>query len=141
MDYKKKLKRRLYLSVSYIIIGIIMIVVPKIFNIESPSSGYGVGYGAGLIACGILLTAKSIKTLKSEENIKKQQIIENDERNIMINNKAKSLTFSVYVIISAIAVIILDLLNMSQLSTAIAFSICLLIIINLICYIVISKKS
>lgn len=137
MDYKKKLKRRLYLSVSYIIIGIIMIVVPKIFNIESPSSGYG----AGLIACGILLTAKSIKTLKSEENIKKQQIIENDERNIMINNKAKSLTFSVYVIISAIAVIILDLLNMSQLSTAIAFSICLLIIINLICYIVISKKS
>ncbi|MBR4079104.1 MAG: hypothetical protein IKK29_02730 [Christensenellaceae bacterium] len=78
---------------------------------------------------------------KNEETLKKQQIKESDERNIVIANKAKSVAFIIYVLLACIAVIVLSILEMTQLSMIVSATVCVLIFIYWISYWIISKNS
>lgn len=138
MDFKKKLKTRLCVAIIYIVLGILMIagaVIAKVDN-EFLSS-----FGLALVAMGIVRVRNYFIITKNEETIKKQMIVETDERNLSILNKAKSVTFNIYILISCIAVIILSLLEMHEIARWISYSVCLLVAIYWIAYWVIRKKS
>lgn len=138
MDFKKKLKIRLYIAISYIILGVFMTIT---FNIIKTENSFLSSFGFALIIIGIARTRNYFLITKNEETIKKQQIIETDERNISISNKAKSVSFFIYVILSCICVILLEILNKTELATIISGTVCVMLIIYWIAYFIINKKS
>lgn len=138
MDFKKKLKIRLFFAIGYIILGLAMIVI---FNIIKPENSFLSYFGISLVVVGIAKTRNYFLITKNAETIKKQQIAENDERNIAIANKAKSISFIIYIVLVCIFIVVLNLLNQTALATILSSTVCVLIVIYWISYWIISRKS
>ena len=138
MDYKEKLKLRLYIAIIYIALGIMMMV--GAFATKTNNSFIS-SFGFAMVIMGIVRIRNYFMITRNEETIRKQQIAETDERNLLILNKAKSATFSIYILLSGTAVIILSLFNMHDIARWIAYSVCLLVVIYWIAYWVYQKKS
>lgn len=137
MNFKKKLKTRLYTAITYVVLGTLMIVGGLITNTTNEFISC---FGFALVVIGIANIRKYYIITKNEESIKKQEITETDERTISIVHKARSTTFSIYIFLSCTIVIILSLLNMHDIAKWIAYSVLLLISIYWICYFVYQKK-
>ena len=138
MDFKKKLKIRFYFAVSYIIIGLTMIIVSFIID---GTSEYLSPFGTALLVVGIARARNHFLITKDDETIKKQQIVETDERIISISRKAKSFTLNLYIILACVSVIVLQILKITELATTIGLTVCVLLVIYWISYFVISKKT
>lgn len=138
MDFKKKLKTRLYWGISKIILGVLIIVGANVLwqNIEGLW-----GIGLGLTVAGVVNLRNYFLITKNEETIKKQQIAESDERFIAIAHKAASITFSVYTTVSAITIIALVVMDRGTLAVPIGCSAIFLILIYRISYVIISKLN
>ena len=138
MDYKKKLRSRLNIAITYIVLGAIFIVGTLITKTENDFIST---FGFVMILMGLVRIRNYRIITKDEDAIRKQQIIETDERNISIIHKAKSAAFSSYIFILGVAVIVLLFLSMHEAAKWIAYSVCLLIVIYWICYFIYQKKS
>ena len=138
MDYKKKLKQRLYIAIIYISLGVMMIAGTCVVKTDNDFIS---AFGLAIIIMGLVRIRNYRMITKNEDTIRKQEIIETDERNISIINKAKSSAFSIYILISGTAVIILSLFNMHEVVKWIAYLVCLLVVIYWICYFIYQKKS
>lgn len=138
MDFRKKLKIRLYTAIAFLILGIGLIIVSCIFPIDN-SFIYGLGPAFAVI--GIARIKHYFIITKSDERIRKQEIAESDERNISVSNKAKTLAFTLYVIIACVAVIVLEILSISQYTSIITLSVCIMLCIYWISYFIINKIS
>ena len=138
MEFRKKLKTRLYFAVAYIIIGIALIVFS--FITENYSEFLS-PMGAALLVIGIARLRNHFLITKNDETIKKQQIAETDERNIAISNRAKSFSFNLYIILACISVIVLQFMDEREISNIIGLTVCALLIIYWVSYFIIRKKS
>ena len=98
-------------------------------------------FGLAMVVMGMVRIRNYRMITKNEDTIRKQQIVETDERNISIIHKAKSTTFSIYVLLLGTTVIILSLFNMHEAAKWIAYSVCLLVAIYWICYLIYQKKT
>lgn len=137
MKFKEKLKLRLCVAIVYILIGIALIAVSAagIAQNETVSS-----FGAVFACMGIAKVVQYLRITKDESTIRSREIAETDERNIMIMTKARSLTFSIYIILSGIAMVVLYLLNLPFAAQIIAYAICAFALIYFICYHIISRR-
>ena len=138
MDYKEKLKQRLYIAIIYIALGVMMIA--GTFAIKTDNDFIS-AFGFAIIIMGIVRIRNYRMITKDEDTIRKQEIIETDERNISIIHKAKSTAFSIYILLLGTAVIVLSLFNMYEVARWIAYSVCLIVVIYWICYFIYQKKS
>ena len=138
MDFRKKLKTRLWVAIIYVALGIIMTVGGTVTKTDN---SFISSFGLILAVMGVVRMRNYLIITKNEERLKKQEIMETDERNVSIVNKARSITFTAYVLLLGVAVIVLSLLNMREIAVWISYSIFLLIIIYWISYFIIRKKS
>ena len=138
MDYKNKLKTRLYYGIICIVLGAIMIIGVTATKSENE---YISAFGFAVAMVGVARIIQYLKITKNEESIKKQKINETDERNLSIIQKAKSATFSIYILISSTVVIITALMDMPDVAKWIGYSQFVLVIIYWICYFIYQKKS
>ena len=138
MDFKKKLKTRLYVAIIYMALGIMMIVGS---TSSKTNSDFISSFGLCLVIMGIVRIRNYFTITKNDEPIRKQEIAETDERNLSIINRAKSVTFTVYVLFSGTAMIILSLFNLHESAKLIAYSMLSLVTIYWISYLIIRKKS
>lgn len=138
MDFKKKLKIRLFIAIGYLIIGPAMIVV---FHIIKTENDFLSSFGFALTVIGIAQIRKYFIITKNEETIAKRQIAETDERNISIANKAKSISFMIYVLLASVSVIILEICNKTQLAIILSGTVCVLVLSYWISYWIIHKRS
>lgn len=138
MKFENKLKLRLYLAIGYIVLGVIMIIL---FNLRGAENSYLSSMGLALIVVGIVRIRNYIIITKDEQTVIKQKIAETDERNIAIADKAKSVSFMIYVFIGCVAVIVLEILNKTQWVLAVSGAVCLLIVIYWISYLIIRKNK
>ena len=97
-------------------------------------------FGLMFLVIGIARTMQYIRIVKNPEIFKKAQVAEEDERNILIWTKARSLAFSVYVIIAALAVVILYLCDLDVWGQAVSYSLSGFVAIYWICYFIVSRK-
>jgi len=137
MDYKKKLKSRLNIAIAYIALGVIFIVSAFITKSDNDFIS---SFGLMMIIMGIVRIRNYRMITKNEDTIRKQQIIETDERNILIIQKAKSAAFAAYIIILGAAVIALSFGGMHGEAKWLAYSVCLLVVIYWICYLIYQKR-
>ena len=138
MEFKKKLRVRLFIAIGYIIIGLAMIIA---FNIIKTENNFLSSFGFALVVIGIVHIRNYRMITKDEENIRKREIAESDERNITIANKAKSYAFVIYVIAACISVIVLKIANKTDLAIILSATIWFLIFVYWVSYFIIRKKS
>ncbi len=138
MDFRKKLKIRLFIAVGYVILGLAMIVV---FNFVQTDNEFLSSFGFALLVIGIVQARNYLMITKNEETIRKRQIAETDERNIAIANKAKSIAFMIYVMLACVSVIALEIFQKTQLATVLSATVCVLIFIYWISYWIINRRS
>ncbi|MGN1092532.1 MAG: hypothetical protein ACI4RS_02645 [Monoglobaceae bacterium] len=138
MEFKKKLRIRLYSAIGCVVIGVLMIIIS---NFTQSDNSFLSSFGLIYAVCGIVRIRRYFLITRNDETIEKQRIVESDERNIAISNKAKNIAFSVYIIITCIAVIVLQFLNKQELVTILSTSICVLVFVYWISYWIINKRS
>ena len=136
MDYKKKLKTRLNTAIIMISAGIIF-TVSSIFSDSEMASTFG----AVFLVMGIARVVQYKRLLNDPEEMRRREIIETDERNVMLWTKARSLAFVVYIIALGIAVIVLQLMEMTQAANIVSLCMMGFIVIYWICYFIIVKKN
>lgn len=137
MTFKKKLKLRLCAAVGYIIIGAALMILSFTGAAENDMIS---AFGAMFAVAGIARIVQYARITKDESAIRAREIAETDERNIMIMTKARSLTFSIYIMLAGITMILLYLLNKAFAAQIIAYAICAFVFIYFICYHIISRK-
>ena len=136
MDYKKKLKTRLNTAIIMISVGIIFTVSSIFADSEMAST-----FGAVFLVMGIARVVQYKRLLNDPEEMRRREIVEKDERNVMLWTKARSLAFVIYIIALGIAVIVLQLMEMSQAANIVSWCMMGFIVIYWICYFIIVKKN
>lgn len=138
MDYKKKLRIRLFTAIGYCVTGVLLVGV-NLFLQEK--NDYFSAFGVALLCVGALQIIKYCRITKNEDTVFRQQIAETDERNIAIAHRAKSMAFMIYVMTACIGVIVLQLLGKKTLATLLGWSVCALLLLYYVSYYFISKRS
>ena len=137
MDYKNKLKQRLYIGIICIALGVMMIV--GVLASKS-NNDFISAFGFAVAMVGVARIIQYLKITKNDESIKKQKINETDERNVSIIQKAKSAAFSIYLLFSCTVVIITSLFDMTDVASWFGYSQFALVLIYWICYLIYQKK-
>ncbi len=137
MDFYNKLKLRLGLAIGYIVLGLALIVVGLVTKTDNQ---FVSAWGLALTVVGVVRVRNHCIITKSEESVQRQRIAESDERNIAISEKAKSVAFIVYILTGCVVVLILQLLDFDKVASLLALSVCILLVIYRIAYIVIRKR-
>lgn len=138
MDFEKKLKSRLKITVGYIAIGIILVILNLTKIIENE---YLMTFGITLALIGGLKIIQYKRITKNEETIRSRKIEETDERNIANIHKAKSAAFGWYLIIICILVTVMSVMGEREYSKILALNVCLLVLLYWISYFIYSRKS
>ena len=137
MEFQKKLKNRLYIAISYLILGAFLIVYDLIAH---PKNDFGLVFGIALLVMGILRIFQYRRITSSDQSIKEREMEETDERNKMIAERARSWAFSLYFLLSGITVIILSFLGHHELATPISYSVLLLVVFYWLSYLILRRK-
>lgn len=137
MEFEKKIKQRIGIFAIYVIIGLIMVLINLVGNVSNDSF-YSVGIV--LIIIGMVKIIKNFRLINNKEAMRNLEIAEKDERNIMICDRAKSWAFSIYVMASSVAVIILQCTDSQFAAQLICYSMISIVFIYWICYHIIKRK-
>ncbi|MDO5396485.1 MAG: DUF2178 domain-containing protein [bacterium] len=137
MEFRKKLKLRLYAAVGYTAIGAVLIIISFFGAAENEMLS---AFGAVFIVMGIARIVQHIRITKDEASLRDREIVETDERNVMLMTKARSLTFSIYIMLAGITMVVLYLLNKAFAAQIVAYAICTITLIYFVCYHIISRK-
>ena len=137
MEFKKKIKQRICLSVIYLILGIVLCVLNYM---DITTNKFVSTFGAALAVAGLAKIIQNARLMSSADKMQLRETAEKDERNIMLWEKARSLTFAVYIFVAAIAMVVCLLLELEFAGQIIAYNICGIVFVYWICYAIIKRK-
>ncbi len=138
MEFRRKMKTRLYVAIIFVALGVMMTAGAIGAKIEN---GTVSSFGIGMAVYGLARIKQYFYITSNEDRLKKQEIMEKDERNISIANKARSVTFTIFIALSYLAVVILSLFNFHRAAEWITYSLLAFIVIYLVTYVIIRKRS
>ena len=137
MDFKKIVRLRWYVAVSYCVIGLVLIIV---FLLGEMENYFINSFGFALLGIGISRIIQNRKITKSDESMYKREIMEFDERNRMIAERAKSWVFSVSVMMAGFVTIVLSVLGYHEQAQPFAWFVCLMVALYWIFWLIANKK-
>lgn len=137
MDFKKKLKQRLYIAVFYIAAGLILTVTAILSKTDNH---FLPAFGIALMVMGVARILRYRKITGTANSMRQQELMETDERNQMILERAKSWAFSFSILLAGLAVIVLSLLEYHELALPFAWFVCLTTFLYWICYHIVKRK-
>ncbi len=129
-------KVRMLASVLEIVIGITL-VVSSFFNLVDE---FWSGMGAALVVVGSIFLLRSVKYHTNKRYREEIDVQNSDERNKFISTKAWSWAGYLFVIIAAVGTIVFKFLNKEELMMLASGSICLVICLYWISYMLLRKK-
>ena len=137
MEFKKKLKTRRYIALSYIALGLALMAADVMNHFDNY---FFFSFGTALLIMGIVRLIRHRKITKDDASIRKQEIAESDERTRMLNERAKSWVFSFSIMIAGIIVIVLSLLGKHDAAQPFAWFVCGQVALYWICWMILLKK-
>ena len=137
MEFQKKLKTRLYVAVSYIVLGLLLILADIVIN---SGNYYFLSFGLTLTILGILRIFQYRKITRDDKTIRKQELKETDERTRMISERAKSWAFSFSLLVCGIVVIVLSLMGYHDQAQSFAWYVCGMVALYWIFWLILRKK-
>lgn len=130
------MKERLIASILEIIIGLAL-VVASMFGVVDE---FWSGMGTTLLIIGVLFLFRTIKYKTNRDYKEKCDIEINDERNKYLSMKAWSWAGYLFVMIAACLTIVLKLIGKEDLMMISSGSVCLVMVLYWISYMVLKKK-
>lgn len=137
MDYRKRLKTRLIVAIVYLVLGAMMIAGTFVTKTDNEFIS---AFGFAMVVIGIVRLRSYRIITRNEDTIKKQQIIETDERTVSIIHKAKSAAFSICIFAISIAVIVLSFISLHEVARWLSCSLMILLVTYWICYFIYQKR-
>ena len=131
-----KIKRRLIWGIFWITLGLTLTVLGIMGRIDS----YWSGMGGGLLAVGVLQMVRFVKYMSNEEYREKTDLANNDERNRFISGRAWAWTGYLLVFIGAAGSIVFKLIGREDLMMFASLSVCLILVVYWVCYLILSRK-
>lgn len=131
MDFKKTVKLRMTLYGVYCLIGATMIFAGDKMCLY---------FGIGFIAVSLIKLVRYAGILWDESAMEKMHIAENDERNVMLCTKARSAAFSIFAMLSGVAVVVLFAAGKSHMGQTVALCLCAYLVIYCVCYGILAKR-
>ena len=98
------------------------------------------GMGSALVVIGACRLLRAHRLKKNEEYREKMETYATDERIHFLRTKALSWAGYLFIIISAVAVIVFRILGQDVYSTAASCAVCLMLVLYWVCYLVLKKK-
>ena len=135
MDFERKLKIRRNMAIGYIVIGMVLIGIGLMGETEMASS-----FVLMFAVIGIAKLMQYKRITSDKDRLRQREIAENDERNIMLWTKARSMAFIIYIIAAALVIVVLYLVGMAYEASIVSYSLSAFVVIYWICYLVLSKK-
>ena len=129
-------KRRFIWSGFWVLLGAVLAGCRAAGQVEE----YWGSMGVAFVVIGALQIARNIRYLRSADYRAKVDTTNKDERNRFLANKAWAWAGYLYVMIAAVASIALKLLGHDLLCQAAAFSVCGIMVLYWVCYLVLQKK-
>ena len=131
-----KLETRILVSILWVILGGILVGL----SFAGITDEYWSGMGSALLTVGILQLLRWNRLRKNAAYREKMEIAENDERNHFIRGKAWAWAGYLFILIAAVASIVLRVLHQDVLSLAASYAVCLMLILYWVSYMVLRKK-
>lgn len=128
--------KRLILGIVYIIIGVLLSVLSFTLIIDE----WWQSFGIAIFIVGIVDIIRYIKYRSNADYKEKVDLYSTDERNRFLAMKAWSWAGYLFVIISALGVIIFQIAGFRELSIACSFCTCLVMVLYWISYTVLKRK-
>ena len=128
--------KRFIASIVEIILGVVLSVCGAIGLIDS----YWTGMGGGLIGVGIVFLIRSIRYRRNPEYKEEVDIEMSDERNKFIRLKAWSWAGYLFVMIAAVGSIVFKLVGREDLMMFCSTSVCIVIVLYWVSYVVLKNK-
>lgn len=131
-----KVDKRVIVSIIWVILGAVLIALAFAGIVDM----FWNGMGSGLLVVGVIHLLRYYRLNKNEAYREKVEVEEKDERNLFIRNKAWAWSGYLFVLIAAVACIVLRIAGQEMLSMAAAFAVCLMIVLYWISYFTLRKK-
>ena len=131
-----KCNRRSLVSVAWILLGIGLNAAVFAARLDDFWSGLGTAF----VFIGILQLFRWGKYTRNAEYREKVDVAAKDERNRFLAAKAWSWAGYLFVLIGAIACIVLRILKQDLLSLAVSAAVCLVMFLYWICYFILRRK-
>ena len=131
-----KWDKRIYLSIFWVIAGAALLALAVMEKVDS----FWSGMGSGLLVVGILQILRFCRFNKNAAYREKMEVEYSDERNAFIRNKAWAWAGYLFILISAVSVIVLKLLGQDQLSMAASAAVCPMLVLYWVSYYVLRRK-
>ena len=128
--------RRIFAWISYIILGAILVVLGVLEVVDA----FWSGMGSALIAIGIIRAVHFFRFRKDESYREKYELEMTDERNRFLRNKAWAWTGYLFILVAAVASIVLKVLGQDLLSMAAGLAVCFMVIVYWICHLILRRK-
>lgn len=131
-----KNSKRMIACIVEIFIGLALLVS----NLAGLTDTFWSGMGSTLIVVGVIFLIRQIK-YKTNETYRESVDVEiNDERNKYLSMKAWSWAGYLFVLIAAVGAIVLKILGRDEMVHAAAGSVCLIMVLYWLAYLVVRKK-
>ena len=137
MEFKKKMQQRRIIGISYILLGLVLIIADMLKGFEN---NYFTSFGIALIFMGILRLLQYRKITQDDKSMRKREVTESDERTRMIAERARSWAFSISITGAGIVVIVLGLLGHHEEALPFAWYVCGMVVLYWISFVIIRKK-
>ena len=128
--------KRFIASIVEIIIGFVLIAC----SIYGVVDEYWNGMGVALLVVGVIFLVRQFKYKTNEEYREKFDVERSDERNRYISGKAWAWAGYLFVMIAAVASIMLKLAGREELMLMASGSVCLIVVLYWISYMILKKK-
>ena len=131
-----KNNRRIIVSILWVLLGIGLIIADRITKIDE----FWVGLGTSFALVGSLQLFRWVKYSRDPQYREQVEVAQNDERNRYLNAKAWSWAGYLFVLICAVACIVLRIVGEELLSMVAGGAICLMVILYWASYLIVKRK-
>lgn len=131
-DYSK----RIFLSLFWLALGVVLIVLELAGKIDA----FWSGMGGGFIGVAIVQIIRFARYQKDSEYREKVDTANKDERNRFISSKAWAWSGYLFIMICGVGTIAFRIAGKETLSMACAWAVCLMLALYWISYLILSRK-
>lgn len=128
--------KRFIASIVEIIIGVILIGCSILGTVDE----FWSGMGTAMLAVGVAFLIRQIKYKTNEEYREKYDVERSDERNRYLSGKAWAWAGYLFVMIAAVATIMLKLAGREELMLMASGSVCLIVLLYWVSYVILKRK-
>lgn len=129
--------RRLALSIFWLVTGVALTVLSIL---EVLDSAYWSGMGGGLTAVGALQIARNLRYRRNPQYREKIDTEAGDERYSFLRMKSWSWTGYIVMLVEAVGVVVAMVLRQETVRTVLSSSVCLILVVYWVSYLVLSRK-